>query len=58
MDIDKWDKKKMRYVFYTGGENHDEREIYRHIFNNSFQNLSSQNCSELVKQLEQLKINN
>jgi hypothetical protein len=57
-NFDNWNSKIFHYVFYTGGENHEEREIYRHIFNNSFQQLSNPNCSELVKQLEILKINN
>ena len=57
-DFDKWNPKQMRYVFYTGGEGQDEREIYRHIFNNSYQQLDNPNCTELVKQLETLKKDN
>jgi hypothetical protein len=57
-DFDKWNPKQMRYVFYTGGEGQIEREIYRHIFNNSYQQLDDPSCTELIKQLNTLKKDN
>ena len=48
---------KAKFMFYTGGEDKDEREIYRIIYNSEWDKLP-QNCSKLVEQLKAKHANN
>ena len=51
------DKHKSKFIFYTGGEDKDIREIYRNIYNSEWDKLP-QNCNKLVSQLKAIHSNN
>jgi superfamily II DNA or RNA helicase len=51
------DKHKSKFIFYTGEEDNDIREIYRNIYNSEWDKLP-QNCNKLVSQLKAIHSNN
>lgn len=52
LDEESMDKNKMKYVFYTGNEDKEIVEIYRNIYNGSWDNLPI-SCEKLVKQIKE-----
>jgi hypothetical protein len=57
LDENEEDKHKSKFIFYTGGEDEDIREIYRNIYNSEWDKLP-QNCNKLVEQLKAIHSNN
>ena len=51
------EKHKFKFVFYTGNEDKEEREIYRKIINSEWNTLDS-NCAKLAKQIAAIHPNN
>ena len=57
LDENEEDKHKSKFIFYTGGEDEDIREIYRNIYNSEWEKLP-QNCNKLVEQIKAIHSNN
>jgi hypothetical protein len=57
LDENEEDKGKMKYLFYTGNEDREIREIYRNVYN-SLWHLLPASCDKLVKQLKDKNENN
>lgn len=57
LDEKEEDKHKSKFIFYTGGEDKDIREIYRNIYNSEWDKLP-QSCNKLVTQLKAIHSNN
>jgi hypothetical protein len=57
LDENEEDKGKMKYLFYTGNEDREIREIYRNVYN-SLWHLLPASCDKLVKQLKDQADNN
>ena len=51
------EKGKNKFVFYTGGEDKYEREIFRNIYNSTWDQLP-QSCNKLVEQIKAIHPNN
>jgi hypothetical protein len=51
------EKGKNKFIFYTGGEDKDEREIFRNIYNSNWDKLP-QSCNKLVEQIKSIHPNN
>lgn len=51
-ELDKW-----KFIFYTGNEDKEEREIYRKIINSEWNTLGT-DCEQLVKQIKAIHPNN
>jgi hypothetical protein len=57
LDIRPEDKGKWRYIFYSGDETQEEKEIYRNIINSDWNTLGA-NCAKLVRQVKEIHPNN
>ena len=51
------EKGKNKYIFYTGLEDKEEREIYRNVYNSTWNELP-QSCNKLVEQIKKINENN
>ena len=51
------EKGKKKFIFYTGGGDKEEREIFRNVYNSTWDKLS-QSCSKLVEQIKEIHANN
>ena len=51
------EKGKKKYIFYTGLEGKEEREIYRNVYNSTWNELP-QSCNKLVEQIKMINNNN
>lgn len=51
------EKGKQKFIFYTGSEKAEVRDIYRNIYNSQWNNMDS-SCDILVKQLKEINDNN
>ena len=51
------EKGKKKFIFYTGVEDKEEREIFRNIYNSMWDKLP-QSCNKLVEQLKEIHPNN
>ena len=52
------DKGKNKFVFYVGGQDPVLREIYRNIYNSTWEQLPPETCSKLILQLKTIHKNN
>ena len=57
LDERDYEKGKNKYIFYTGLEDKDEREIYRNVYNSTWNDLP-QSCNKLVEQIKKINENN
>lgn len=57
LDIADADRGKHLYIFYSGTEDRETRDIYTKIFNSEWVNLSS-DCEKLIKQIRAIHPNN
>lgn len=57
LDENESDKGKYKYLFYTGTEDKEIREIYRNVYNSLWNELPA-SCDKLVKQLKEKADNN
>ena len=57
LDEKEEEKGKKKFIFYTGVEDKDEREIMRNIYNSTWGDLP-QSCSKLVEQIKKMNDNN
>jgi len=51
------EKGKKKFIFYTGLEDKEEREIYRNVYNSTWNELP-QSCNKLVEQIKMINNNN
>ena len=51
------EKGKKKFIFYTGLEDKEEREIYRNVYNSTWSELP-QSCNKLIEQIKQIHENN
>ena len=51
------EKGKKKFIFYTGGGDKDEREIFRNVYNSTWDKLPP-SCSKLVEQIKEIHENN
>ena len=52
LDEEPGDEKKRKFLFYTGGEDREIREIYRNVYNSLWDTLPA-SCDKLVRQLRE-----
>jgi superfamily II DNA or RNA helicase len=57
MDLTEEDRGKNLYIFYTGNEDTETRDIYIKIFNSEWNNLPT-TCEKLIRQLKNIHSNN
>lgn len=57
LDARQEDEGKWRYVFYSGDETAEQKDIYRKIINSEWNTLGA-DCSQLVKQIKAIHPNN
>jgi hypothetical protein len=57
LDTQPEDEGKWRYVFYSGDETPEQKDIYRKIINSEWNTLGA-DCAQLVKQLKAIHPNN
>lgn len=57
LDENENDTGKMKFLFYTGNEDNDVREIYRNVYNSTWDLLPA-SCDKLVRQLKEQSTNN
>lgn len=57
LDENDEEKGKSKFIFYTGVESKEERDIYRNIYNSDWDKLP-QTCNKLINQLKLINANN